>query len=73
MTTKMKALTQDSLAKMGCGNPDCTDDHGTLFFSSGCHPDAGAWAAYEKATGLLTLVCAACDQRFAVMRIASSH
>jgi hypothetical protein len=63
-------LTRKMLGKMTCSHPDCTDDHSTLFFRSTCHPDEGTWAAYEKATGLLTLICCACDKPLAVLQIA---
>ena len=63
-------LTRKKLNKWKCSNPGCTEDHSVLFFHSTCHPDTGTWAAYEKATGLLTLVCEACDEPLAVLQIA---
>jgi hypothetical protein len=72
----MKILTRSVLDKMGCSNPDCTEEHSTLFFHSLCCEDrrgneAPLQPSYEKATGLLTLSCVGCGEPVAVMQIAA--
>jgi hypothetical protein len=69
----MEILTRNSLANMGCSNPDCTDDHSVLVFKQNCHPHEGLEARYEKATGLLTISCCVCETPLAAVPVAYGH
>ena len=50
------------LNTMGCETPNCGHDHSVLYLHSGCHPEAGMYAAYHKADGIVTLECAECEK-----------
>lgn len=65
-------LTQIELDAIGCGNPNCREEHGALFLQSNCHPDDGLYVAYHKATGRLEITCAACQRHMASIAVAPS-
>jgi hypothetical protein len=73
----MKVLTRKTLKDWKCGNPYCTDDHPVIYVNNLCCVDkddngAPMEVTYEKATGLLTLICVACDEPLAVFQIADN-
>lgn len=69
----MTALTQKQLNQMGCGVPSCKEDHSVLHLNSRCHTGASTEAAYEKATGILTIRCYICKEPVAKIVVASGH
>jgi hypothetical protein len=66
---EVEVLTQRDLADQGCDNPECDNpdcrNPPQLFFHSGCH-DEGLDAVYDKASGVLALVCRECETPVAV-------
>jgi hypothetical protein len=58
-----KTVTQKELNAMGCGNPNCRDDHSILYKHSSCHPGAGLDAMYSKPAGTMHLICANAKRR----------
>ena len=67
----MTILTQHTLSKMGCGNPDCTSCSSTLVFNQLCHPGEGQTVMYDKRCGHLNVLCCVCEEPFAVIAVAS--
>jgi hypothetical protein len=65
-----KALTITELNAMGCGNPNCRDDHSILYMHSGCHPGAGLDVAYSKPTGTMHLICRECEDTVLCVKVA---
>ncbi len=63
-------LTQADLDDKGCGLPNCEHDHSTLFLHARCHIQKGTMVSYEKATGVLTIVCAHCGKVVAKILVA---
>ena len=55
-------LTRQALDQSVCATPDCTHrTHRLLFLHGHCHPDAPVQACYDKASGLLRVLCARCQ------------
>lgn len=62
----------DQRGHQGCANPDCHDPHhmDPMFLHSRCHPSRGVWASYSARSGVLSLICTACDALVARIQIA---
>jgi hypothetical protein len=67
----MTILTQHSLSKMACSEPDCTSCQSTLVFNQSCHPREGQTVIYEKACGHLIVLCRICEEPVAVIAVAA--
>lgn len=68
----MKPLTRAELDQAGCGTPNCGHDHSTLFLNPACHLGAGVDAAYNKARGVLTLMCHKCQRPVGEIAVAGA-
>ena len=66
----MKNLTCTELNTFNCSNPDCTEDHTVVYLHQRCHPDAGTWVNFDKATGALMLECMECHKPFISILVA---
>jgi hypothetical protein len=64
-------LTCAELNSLGCDKPDCTHDHTVVYLHQRCHPDAGAWARFDKGTGVLTIECKECGKSFVNILVAN--
>lgn len=56
----------DNKMDKGC-HCGCAED--IMFIHARCHPQAGLWAAYEKRTGLLTILCKECRAEVVTVRV----
>jgi len=63
-------LTKTELNAIGCGNPNCGDDHSMLYMYSTCHPFAGLDAMYNKPTGTMHLICRECEDTVLCVKVA---
>jgi len=65
----MTLLTRVELDKFGCATPDCGHDHSELYLHQSCHPGAGLYAHYVKASGNLVLECRECEHPVATIAV----
>ena len=65
-----KPVTKNELNAMGCGNPNCRDDHSELYMRSNCHPFAGLDAMYSKHQGNMHLICRECGDPILCVKVA---
>ena len=65
-----KPVTKNELNVMGCGNPNCREDHNILYMHSSCHPEAGLDAMYSKPTGTMHLICRECEDTVLSVKVA---
>ena len=63
----------EELDQIGCANPECREDHRVIYFHSKCHPDAGTWASFDKATGTVTIECLLCRKHLIEVLVAPSR
>lgn len=68
----MRVLCQETLAPLGCGNPECPEHHDVLVLSPDCHPGEPAYIIYSKARGMLQLQCAVCRAVTAEVAVAET-
>jgi hypothetical protein len=68
-----RPLTQATLDRMQCDDPNCAEDHGDLHMIAACHPGAGVDVAYCKIHGVLNVFCHKCDGFIAAISVAASH
>jgi hypothetical protein len=64
-------LTRTELDVARCSNPQCTEDHGPLYFHGLCHPDAQTMVSYEN--GVLRIDCGRCEARIATVSVSAGH
>lgn len=59
--------TRAGLDKARCMSPDCTIDHGPLYFHGRCHVSGGVEVYYEQ--GIVVIVCKVCRAEVARMGV----
>jgi hypothetical protein len=67
----MALYYREDLLGTKCHLPDCNHDHSVLVLHAKCHPRAGTWVFYDKASGIATIRCAKCDNEILSLAIAS--
>lgn len=50
-----------------CGKVNCEDDQ--IVLASVCHPRAGTDVSLDRSTGVLTVVCSACDKHVLCLQL----
>ena len=65
-----RPLTCEAMEPMGCGMPNCTHDHSTLYLNARCHTGRGVEVAYVKAEKLLRVRCRVCKKLVAEVAVA---
>jgi hypothetical protein len=63
-------ITYTELDKMGCGNPDCKEDHSVIFLHCKANWEHRVEIAYHKEHKTLTVACMECEKRLVTIFIA---